>query len=186
MEEQNQEEMDEKKEFSVDSDFQQEEQQRVSLETKLQQSEKQIEELKDLLLRARADHENFRKRVARDHEEQTQLANATLLTELLPILDNFSLGLKAAEKSEDQSIVQGFRFIYDQLQQLLTTWNVATVGEVGKPFDATIADALATVASEDIPEGHVVKVVRYGYLLGKKLLRPAAVVVSQGPKSATP
>ncbi|MDR1456990.1 MAG: nucleotide exchange factor GrpE [Puniceicoccales bacterium] len=151
------------------------------LRNQLDMHQKHIIELEDQLLRARADFENYRRRVARDHADGIQLACESLIQDLLPILDNFSLGLKAAEGSENQEIAQGFGLIWRQLQQLLGTRGLSTVGVAGEVFDSNIADALTLVPSANIPEGHVVDVVRVGYVLGKKLLRPAAVTVSGGP-----
>jgi molecular chaperone GrpE len=151
------------------------------LEEELRQSRERIAELEDLLLRARADFENYRKRMARDYEERMQLANEALIGDLLPILDNFTLGLKAAKQSGNREIVYGFELIWNQLQQLFATQGVVAVGTVGEAFNSHSADAITMVASEDIPEGHIVEVIRPGYFLGKKLLRPAAVSVSRGP-----
>jgi molecular chaperone GrpE len=139
-----------------------------------------VAELEDQLLRARADFENYRRRVARDQAENAQLACESLIRDLLPILDNFSLGLKAAEQSGNQEIMQGFDLIWRQLQQLLGAHGLTPVGAAGELFDANIADALTLVPSANIPEGHVVNIIRVGYFLGKKLLRPAAVTVSSG------
>ncbi|MDR2677283.1 MAG: nucleotide exchange factor GrpE [Puniceicoccales bacterium] len=137
--------------------------------------------LEDQLLRVRADFDNYRKRVARDHAENMQLACESLIQDLLPILDNFSLGLKAAERTGSGEILQGFDLIWQQLQQLLSMRGLSPVGTAGEAFDSNIADALTLVPRADVPEGHVVDVIRVGYFLGKKLLRPAAVTVSSGP-----
>ncbi|MDR2341203.1 MAG: nucleotide exchange factor GrpE [Puniceicoccales bacterium] len=153
------------------------------LQDQLDMTRERVAELEDQLLRAQADYENYRKRVARDHADNIQLACESLIRDLLPILDNFSLGLRAAEKSGNQEVVQGFNLILGQLQQLLSTRGLSSVGTIGDVFDSNIADALTLVSSANIPEGHVVDVVRAGYFLGKKLLRPAAVTVSSGQLS---
>jgi molecular chaperone GrpE len=140
-----------------------------------------VAELEDQLLRARADFENYRRRMVRDQAENAQLACESLILDLLPILDNFSLGLEAAERSGNREIVQGFDLIWQQLQQLLRARGLSSVGAAGDMFDSNVADALTLVPSADIHEGHVVNVIRAGYFLGKKLLRPAAVTVSSGP-----
>jgi molecular chaperone GrpE len=149
----------------------------------LSANQKRVVELEGQLLRARADFENYRRRVARDHAENMQLACESLIRDLLPILDNFSLGLKAAEGSGNQEIVQGFDLIWQQLQRLLDARGLSPIGTAGEVFNSNVADALTLVPSADIPEGHVVDVIRVGYFLGKKLLRPAAVTVSSGPQS---
>ncbi|MDR0727425.1 MAG: nucleotide exchange factor GrpE [Puniceicoccales bacterium] len=151
------------------------------LQNQLAISQERMAELEDQLLHVRADFENYRKRVARDHADSMQSACESLIRDLLPILDNFSFGLKAAEQSGNREIVQGFDLIWQQLQQLLGARGLSPVGTAGKVFDCNVADALTLVPSADVPEGYVVDVIRVGYFLGKKLLRPAAVTVSSGP-----
>ncbi|MDR0428620.1 MAG: nucleotide exchange factor GrpE [Puniceicoccales bacterium] len=154
----------------------------MMLREKLQKSQEQMEDLQDQLLRSRADFENFRRRMARDFEERSQLANEKLFEELLPIFDNFSLGLEAVQKPEHHSIVQGFEFILIQFRQLLTAHGVEAIGNEGDLFDPHMADAISIMASDVVADGHVIKVVRPGYRMGKKLLRPAMVIVSKGPE----
>jgi molecular chaperone GrpE len=151
------------------------------LKEELQRAHEQIRELEDKWLRACADHDNYRKRVVRDHDERVQLANESLIAALLPILDNFSLGLKAVQQHKDQGIVQGFFFIFDQLRQLLHSYGLEPIGVEGDIFDCHSQEAISMVTHEHVAEGRIVEVVRLGYRLGKKLLRPAAVTVSSGP-----
>ena len=141
--------------------------------------------LKDRLLRLQADFDNYKKRQLRERQDWIASANADILRELLPVLDNFERGLQSATATpENQAIVEGFSMIFDQLKALLGKFDVAEVPTDGQPFDPTVHEAITTMPSADIPEGHIVTAARRGYTLAGKLLRAAQVVVSSGPADA--
>lgn len=148
------------------------------------QLKKRLEELEDALLRARADYDNYRKRMDRERQESAELACESLIGELLPVLDNFERGIRAAEDPSCEHLVRGFSLIFDQLRQLLTARKVMPIGKVGEAFNPHQEDALSMVFHGEIPEGFIVEVIRPGYILGKKLLRPASVIVSKGKEIA--
>lgn len=139
-----------------------------------------LDELKEDLLRAHADYDNYKRRVLREKESARAEACESILGELLPIIDNFELGLKAAQDPQHADMLKGFSLILDQIKNLLTARGVTTIGKVGEAFDPHQEDALSMIPSEEIPEGHVIEVIRLGYALDKKLLRPAMVIVSSG------
>ncbi len=141
--------------------------------------------LKDRLLRLQADFDNYKKRQLRERQDWIASANADILRELLPVLDNFERGLQSATATpENHAIVEGFSMIFDQLKALLGKFDVAEVPTDGQPFDPAVHEAITTMPSADIPEGHIVTAARRGYTLAGKLLRAAQVVVSSGPANA--
>lgn len=136
---------------------------------------------KDLALRAQADLDNYRKRAVRDKEESIRYANSSLLEKLLPVLDNFELGLEAARSAPDTaSIVEGMAMVQTQLQDFLKSQGVETIPAEGEVFDPTRHEAVAQENSESVPEGHVVRLIRKGYKLKDRLLRASSVTVSKG------
>jgi len=136
---------------------------------------------KDLALRAQADFDNFRKRTTTEKQEAIRYANMRLLEQLLPVLDNFELGLEAAKSAADTtSIVQGMSMILKQLQDFLQSHGVEAISAEGEPFDPNKHEAVAQEHSEEIPEGKVVRQMRRGYKLKDRLLRPSTVTVSKG------
>lgn len=142
----------------------------------------EVEKFRDAALRARADLDNYRKRVAREKEDAIRYANASLLESLLPVLDNFELGLLAARNApEAAGIVQGLEMVRKQLEDFLRDQGMEVVDATGAEFDPTVHDAVAQEASDDVPEGKIVRQMRKGYKLKERLLRPASVVVSKGP-----
>jgi molecular chaperone GrpE len=109
-------------------------------EEKLQQ---QVAELKDKLLRARADWDNSRKRILKEKEEAVRYASEALLERLLPVLDNFEMGMQAAKSATDaKAISQGFEMVLAQFQQVLREAGIEAVDAVGHPFDPHRHEAL--------------------------------------------
>ncbi|MFZ5806194.1 MAG: nucleotide exchange factor GrpE [Verrucomicrobiota bacterium] len=134
---------------------------------------------RDQLLRLRADFDNYRKRHTKEREEAIKLANEGIIMDLLPVLDSFELGLKAAAGTQNsQDLIQGMNMVYTQLQRLLADADVQVIDAMGKPFDPHEHEAVAHEVHEDAPEGIVVAQHRKGYKLHHRLLRPASVVVS--------
>ena len=140
----------------------------------------------DRYTRAVADLENFRKRTIREKDELRQFAAAGVVEDIIPILDNLSLGLGAAKQQTDvKSIVDGINLVLEQFKSTLTRHGLKEVNPIGQAFDPNLHDCISHQPSTDIAEEKVSQVVRLGYTLNGRLLRPASVVVSSGPaKSA--
>jgi molecular chaperone GrpE len=139
-------------------------------------------ELKDRLLRSQAEWENSRKRILREKEEAVRYANEAFLERLLPVLDNFEMGMEVAKTATDpKAIVQGLEMVLAQFQQVLREAGVETVEATGQPFDPHRHEALGHHESEEHPEGHVLTQMRKGYKLKDRLLRPASVFVAKAP-----
>ena len=145
--------------------------------------EAEAAKLKDLALRARADLDNFRKRALREKEEAIRYANNGLLERLLPVIDNFELGLDAAKNAADTaSILQGMAMVHKQLQDFLKNNGLEEVQAEGEAFDPNKHDAVSQEFSTEVPEGHVVRQVRKGYKIKDRLVRASSVIVSKGPQ----
>src|SRR5215470_7723182 len=115
-----------------------------------------LEKYKDAALRARADLENYRKRVAREKEDAIRYANNSLLESLLPILDNFELGLDAAKNTpEAAGIIQGLQMVRKQLEDFLRDHGVEVVNAEGARFDPNVHEAVAHEPSAAVKEGTV-------------------------------
>jgi len=150
-------------------------------ENSLGQIQADIERFRDLALRTQADFENFRKRSAREKEDAIKYANASFLERLVPILDNFELGLTAARSGSGSSaILSGMDMVSKQLVDFLASSGVEPVNAEGQPFDPNLHEAVAQEASATVPENVIVRQLRRGYKLRDRLLRPATVVVSKG------
>ncbi len=140
------------------------------------------EALETRMLRLQADFENFRKRTQRERGEWYLRANEDLLSELLPVIDHFEMGLQNAAKHHvDHAVIDGFKLVYDQLMQALAKFQLAPFDSEGRAFDPHIHEAMTHVPSAEHPADVVIAETRRGYRLGEKLLRPAQVIVSSGP-----
>ena len=150
------------------------------LRAKLEAETRKAAEAQDKMVRTLAEWDNSRKRMAKEKEDAIRFANEGLLETLLPVVDNFELGMQAAGTASDaKSIAVGLQMVLGQIQGFLRDSGIETIDAVGQTFDPHKHDAVAHAPS-DKPEGTIVGQSRKGYLLKGKLLRPATVTVSQG------
>lgn len=147
------------------------------------QLQSDLEKFRDLALRSQADLDNYRKRATREREDAVRYANAALIERLLPVLDNFQLGLEAARGSGEEAkpILEGMEMVLRQLEEVLRDSGVRRVGTEGAVFDPNVHEAVSQQPDDQVAEGRVIKELRPGYLLNDRLLRAANVVVSSGP-----
>lgn len=138
---------------------------------------------KEISLRTAAEMDNLRKRTAREREEAVRYANQRLLEDLLPVIDNFEMGMLAAAQDQSSMIYIGMDMVRRQLNDFLSAQGVEDIAAVGK-FDPNLHDAVAQEESADTEEGHILRVTRRGFRLRDRLLRPASVVVSKAPSPA--
>ena len=151
---------------------------------KLDEATAEATSQKERYLRTVADLENYRKRALREKEEARRQANCGLVEDLLPVLDNFRLGLKSAEMHEGgAAFAEGFRMILTQMESALKQNGLEEINPVEEAFDPNYHEAVAHVPHDTIGDGHIVEVHRIGYRLHERLLRPAAVVISNGAAS---
>ena len=139
----------------------------------------EMERWRDLAYRSQAELDNFRKRFDRESQDARAYANANLLRAVLPILDNFEMGLEAARaESEKSMIFMGMSMVHRQIQDFLREMGVTEGETIGKPVDPTLHDAVAQEPAPGQPEGAILRVTRRGYRLKDRLLRPSSVVVA--------
>jgi molecular chaperone GrpE len=142
----------------------------------------EVDRYKETALRSVADLDNYRKRMAREKEESIRYANFGFLERLIPVLDNFELGLQAAKASggSQSAVLDGMTMVFKQLQEFLANSGVETIEATGQPFNPNLHEAIAQEQSDEIDEGVVIRQLRKGYRLKDRLIRPANVVVSKG------
>lgn len=135
-------------------------------------------DLNDQLLRRRADFENYKKRVERDRQAAALDAEAGALKALIPTLDNLDRALEAG--GGESALREGVELIRRELMAALESRGVVVEDPVGQPFDPEAHQALAHEPAENVPDGTVVAVLRRGFRLRDRLLRPALVKVAKG------
>ncbi len=147
---------------------------------KLKEAERLEEEFKDKYLRAHADLENARKRMAKEQEDYVRFANEGLLEEILYIIDNFDRALDHMNGTQTvQSVLEGVKMIQKQFHLMLEQKGVVRIEAAGKNFDPALHEAVEHIDTDEDKDGVVIDEVQPGYLLNGRLLRPAAVKVGK-------
>jgi molecular chaperone GrpE len=140
--------------------------------------EQRCAELDDRYKRALADLDNYRKRSAREVERQVAENSERMARDWLDAVDSVERAL-AVEMPPENPMAEGLRAVLEQMEAILDRYGVSRVGEVGEPFDPERHEAVGVRESDEDPERTVVDVVRSGYTIGDRLLRPAQVIVSK-------
>jgi molecular chaperone GrpE len=151
-----------------------------SLEQRLSEAREQAADWQDKYLRARADMENFRKRIDRQSADALKAARRDLLRKVLGVRDNLERALQYSGDGQvsGEGLVEGVRLTTYQLDQLLESEGVKPIEAEGAVFDPHLAEAIHSVNDPNVPDHTVIQVVRRGYTLNDEVLRPAQVVVS--------
>lgn len=140
---------------------------------------------KDRLVRLAAEFDNYKKRTGREFTTLVKNAGESLITELLPILDNIERALQAPQTSDEtRSFAQGFEMIRQQFLEKLERAGMKEIAAEGTPFDPTRHEAVMAVENEEHPADTVINVVEKGYTLNEKVLRAAKVIVTRAPAKA--
>lgn len=146
----------------------------------LEAERKKAEELLSRLKYAQADLENYRKRVARETEAVVKLANEALLVRLIPVLDDFDAALAHLEGDASK----GVRMVHDNLLKALRVAGLEEIPANGAAFDPYIHDCIQQVPDPALKDGTVKEVIRKGYRLPDRILRPAQVIVVKNGEEA--
>ena len=127
-----------------------------------------------------ADFDNYKKRAARDREDTYRYAEADILKDVLPAVDNLQLALANAKEKADDPFVKGVQLVHDTLLKSLKDHGAEPFDSVGLDLDTERMEAIATLPHAEIPEGKVSIESKKGWMLKDKVLRAAQVVVSSG------
>lgn len=150
------------------------------LAEELEQVSAQAAEYLDGWQRARAELANYKKRVERERKEAYQRAAGDILTQYLDLLDDLDRAMKdRPQEGEAASWADGIELVYRKFQGLLDAYDVEAIGTAGQPFDPNIHEAISHEESDEAKEGHVIDVVKQGYRMGDRVLRPALVRVAK-------
>jgi molecular chaperone GrpE len=140
--------------------------------------EPDVADLVELLRRERANFLNYKRRVEQERTQDRERARADMLVQLLPLLDDLDRALANRPRDLDNHPwAEGLSLIHHSMADLLRDLGVEPIGTVGEPFDPEIHEALFFESNPDSDEKRVGGVVRPGYRLGGRLLRPAQVSV---------
>jgi molecular chaperone GrpE len=146
----------------------------------LERARKLVDEQRALYVRTLADFDNYKKRVDREMRSRSDLGRREVLKRLLSVLDSLQRAAAFRDNgAPPEQLVDGLLATVKQFETVLEAENVRPIETVGKPFDPSIAEAVATVADASVPDGTVLNEARRGYAIDDDVLRPAQVVVAK-------
>ncbi|MEV7570064.1 nucleotide exchange factor GrpE [Streptomyces tanashiensis] len=152
----------------------------VALLAQLDQARTALSERTADLQRLQAEYQNYRRRVERDRVTVKEIAVASLLSELLPVLDDVG---RARDHGE---LVGGFKSVAESLETVVAKMGLQQFGKEGEPFDPTIHEALMHSYAPDVTETTCVAILQPGYRIGERTIRPARVAVAEPQPGAAP
>ncbi|HEY7376063.1 MAG TPA: nucleotide exchange factor GrpE [Polyangia bacterium] len=147
------------------------------------------DETKDRMLRIAADFENFKKRSRKEQTDAVAEARERVLKDVLEVVDYLerAVAMPAAGNGavDGAALLKGVDLTLRLLKQKLERYEVRPFDAAGQPFDPRLHEAISRVENAELPAGTVAAELQKGYRVGERLLRPAMVSVSSGPKQAT-
>lgn len=145
--------------------------------SKSEEKDKKISELTFLLQRLQADFENHKKRVDKEKREYVVFSNVRLFKKIIPLVDNFELGLKNTGNSEE--FLKGMELIYGQFIDVLKQDNVERIESLNKPFNPNLHQALMAEEKKGVEPNTVIEEFQPGYKIKDKVIMLAKVKVSK-------
>ena len=151
------------------------------LQLLLEDARAKADEHWEMVIRARAESENLKKRHSRELENAHKFAIEKFVNELLPVRDSMELGLTAAqdEAGDVAKLIEGTELTLKLLTDVMGKFGIEEINPVGEPFNPEFHQAMAMQPSSDVEPNTVLTVVQKGYTLNERLVRPAMVMVSQ-------
>jgi molecular chaperone GrpE len=132
------------------------------------------------LQRMKAEFENYRKRILREQTDVVSRASATLVNNLLPVLDNFDLAVAAAEDTKDfERMLRGVEMVYGELREVLRAEGLVPIEAKGRRFDPSLHEAALEIPGDEDGTLIVTEILRPGYMFKGRVLRPAMVKVTR-------
>ncbi|MCP8616915.1 nucleotide exchange factor GrpE [Salirhabdus salicampi] len=150
-----------------------------ALKQEMEQLQEDNATLQDKLVRTQADFDNFRKRMKKEKEQDLKYKSQSVMTELLPVLDNFERALQTEQSDNSQGFVEGVEMVYRQLKQALEKEGLEEIATVGEQFDPHLHQAVMQASEADKDDNEVVEELQKGYKLKDRVIRPAMVKVNQ-------
>ena len=149
-------------------------------QNEVEQLKEQVEEEKNKYLRLLADYDNFKRRAALDKEALQKYQSQKVLTNLIPVLDNFSRAIAVEAKSDEaRTMMEGMDMIYRSLVDALKSEGLVEIEALDQEFDPNFHQAIMTGNEEDKPSGIVLEEMQKGYILKDRVLRPSMVKVNE-------
>lgn len=149
----------------------------------LESLQAEVQEWKDNYLRLHAEWDTYRRRSAEQREAEKATASEALVTDILPVLDDFERSISFAKENGEKGLIEGVEAVHSKLISMLEKHGTAVINPAeGDAFDALEHQAVATVENKELFDESVASVMQKGYKMGNKVIRPAMVSVTTGGK----
>jgi len=148
----------------------------AKLNDNLKEQQSKANEYYDHLKRSVAEFDNFKKRINKEKDNMCTTVTCDIISELLPILDNFEKAIHV--KTKDDSFVNGIEMIYKQIEALVSKFGVEEIETVGKSFDPNLHEAVMHIEDKKHGEKEILEVYRKGYKIGDRVIRHSMVKVA--------
>lgn len=147
----------------------------------LTELQKKYDTLNDKYLRMYSEFENFRRRTAKEKLDLMKSAGSDIVSEILPVIDDFERAIESNEKSEDhEALKEGFKLIHNKLLHILKNQGLKPMDSLNETFDTEYHEAITKIpAPEKDKKGKVIDVAEKGYFFNDKIIRYAKVVVGE-------
>jgi molecular chaperone GrpE len=147
----------------------------------LTELQEKYDTLNDKYLRMYSEFENFRRRTAKEKLDLMKSAGSDIVSEILPVIDDFERAIDSNEKSEDhEALKEGFKLIHNKLLHILKNRGLKPMNSLNEPFDTEYHEAITKIpAPEEDKKGKVIDVAEKGYFFNDKIIRYAKVVVGE-------
>jgi molecular chaperone GrpE len=150
-----------------------------NLKNELNEMRAKADEYLDGWQRARADFANYKKRVDRDQAQVYQLAVSSIVKRYLDVVDDLERALKNKPQKGDGAVwAEGIELVYRKMLALLESEGVKQMDAQGEIFDPNLHEAISQEAHPEYEDGQIIEVIKQGYLLGDRVIRPALVRVA--------
>ena len=150
------------------------------LRAQLEEAQREATQFHALLQRVQADSVNYKRRMEEERTELQQRANESLVLRLLPVLDDYQRALQYVPDVEEfKPWTAGVELVYRNFKGALESFGVTQIQALGMGFDPMEHESVSYEVNEELEEGMVISVVREGYKLHGRVLRPAQVIVSR-------
>lgn len=152
----------------------------VSVDALVEKAQAEMQEWQEKFMRLHAEWDTYRRRTTEQRQEERASATEKLVENLLPVIDDFERSIDYAEKNGENGLLDGVKAVHAKFVDALGKEGVQVLDPKDDAFDALEHQAVSTLENKDVPDETVADVYQKGYKMGKKVLRPAMVVVSTG------
>lgn len=154
-----------------------------ALKAEVEKYKAEVDSLRDILQRRMAEIDNIKRRHREESLKAWTDAEGSLITALLPVIDNFDRAAEFAPKTEDKTkVIDGFILIHDQFNKLLENKGLQKIEAKGQPFDYNLHNAIGRMVNAELEPDTVLEEVRTGYIYKDSILRHSDVIISEKPE----